>query len=271
MSFDPAWELTDSESVLLLEAEQVLVVDCMEREGFDYWVWGVPAPEDLKGGGYLLSDVEWAREHGYGSEQSDRMEEIQREDPNHAYANGLAGAEQRRYSVALNGSTTGSMLTAELPGGGGIQASPRGCLAESKDRLYGDFETWFQVEKVALHLGELYVPDLLEDQRFVRAQREWSDCLREAGYDYPDPPAIRDDLARLTNSHPPADAFEIEQDLAVAEATCATTASFSETAHELNDEYRAGLSDEYGEDLGAYQRMARAALARARDIVPAAN
>jgi hypothetical protein len=54
----------------------------MGQEGFQYW----PAPrldaDMLKGRGPLLTDVDWAREHGYGSRLAEELEQARLGDPN---------------------------------------------------------------------------------------------------------------------------------------------------------------------------------------------
>ncbi|GAA3771026.1 hypothetical protein ACFS5L_12610 [Streptomyces phyllanthi] len=259
-------ELTDAERVLVQRAEQLLIKECMEGEGFKYWVGPLPTVDDLKGGGYVLTDADWAKRHGYGSRLEEKLQDAQRSDPNHAYANGLPQKERVRYGKTLEGGPSGGMLTAELPGGGTVQTPRHSCLSKAKEQLYGDFETWFRAEKTTTNLTDLYVPDLLEDKRFVSALKEWSACMREAGHGYADPPEIRAELPELTKGLSPDASHAVEVKLAVDEAVCATKTPLSATAHALDEKYRDELRATYGDAIATYEHMSLAALDRAEDI-----
>lgn len=259
-------ELTDAEQILVQRAEAMLVKKCMEGKGFKYWVGWLPTVDDLKGNGYVLTDVVWARKHGYGSRLKSKLQNVQRDDPNSAYANALPQGERVRYSKALEGGPSSGMLTAELPAGGTVQTPRDSCQADAKNRLYGDFATWFRVEKTATNLSSLYVPDLVKDKRFVHAVEEWSVCMREAGHNFADPPSVRRQLPQLTKGLSAKKAYAIEVDLAVSEATCATKTPLSRTAHALESEYRDRKLHRYAKDITTYRRMSLLALQRAEDI-----
>ncbi|OAH15899.1 hypothetical protein [Streptomyces jeddahensis] len=261
-----ARELTHTEQILVQRAEALLVKECMAGEGFRYWVGPLPTVDDLKGGGYVVTDVDWAKRQGYGGRLSARLPRLQREDPNHAYTNGLSHKEALRYDEVLNGGPSAGMLTVELPGGGTIQTPRRSCQTEAKQRLYGDFETWFKAEKIATNLTDLYVPDLLDDKRFTNAVGEWAACMRAAGHEYAEPPAIRAELPALTEGLSSAEAHAVEVRLAVAEARCATRTPLAATARKLDEEYRGKRLGAYREDIATYRRMRLTALARAEDI-----
>jgi len=260
-------ELTDAEQVQVDQALELLVRDCMTAEGFRYVPVRVASVEERQGSGYVLDDVGWAREHGYGLELEDRVAEIQQSDPNHAYANALPEAEQLRWSTALDGDPSDGMVSAELPMGGTVQTPDNSCFAQAKGELHGDFSAWFQAEKVATNLVGLYAEDIVTDGRFVAELANWSDCMSRRGYDYPDPPAIRDDLHRLLEGLGDVRARAVERELAVAEATCAAreTALVS-TALDLEDEYR-GRLDQYDEAVADYRRMQVLALENAKRVL----
>ncbi|PUB27771.1 hypothetical protein C8K30_104221 [Promicromonospora sp. AC04] len=261
--------LTDAEQMLVDEARELLIEDCMAAEGFRYLPVPVASVEERQGFGYVLDDVGWAREHGYGTELQERLVAILQDDPNTAYANALPKAERLRYSKALDGDASAEMLTAELPMGGAIQTPSDSCVAHAKGELYGDFAAWFQAEKVATNLVGLYADDLVADERFETALAAWSECMRERGHDYPDPPAIREDLPRLTDGLSDEKALDVEQELAVAEAICATReTSIVSTTRDLESEYRGRLR-QYRDDVITYQRLQHAAVEHAREILAA--
>lgn len=259
-------ELTDSERILVDQARELLVKDCMEAEGFRYWPGPVAGIEDRQGSGYVLDDVGWARKHGYGTRLQKKVEAALQSDPDHAYANALPEAERVRYSKTLDGNPVDGMLTAELPTGGSIQTPRHSCQTEAKEELYGDFPAWFRAEKAVTNLAGLYVPDLKKDERFTTALKAWSACMRERGHDYPDPARIREQLPHLTKGLSDTEAHAAEVNLAVDEAECATKeTSLVRTARALEREYRGRLR-EYRDDIANHQHMQLRALERAKNL-----
>jgi hypothetical protein len=263
---NPGRELTDAEQVLVERAEELLVRRCMEREGFKYWMGRVPSVPERQSYGYVLDDVGWAEKYGYGTQLRQEAEEARLNDRNIAYDNALPEARRIHYSKALDGRPSSDMLSVELPGGGTIETPRGGCRADAKGQLYGDFPDWFRVEKTAMNLTSLYVPDLVEDKRFLGAVETWSTCMRKEGHDYADPSQLREKLPALTKGLNPAKAHTTEVELAVVEATCATETSLGDRARALENEYRDKKLKRYSDDIVAYQRMGLAALARAEDI-----
>jgi predicted small secreted protein len=263
----PGRALTDAEQLLVDEAQELLIEECMAAAGFRYWPVPVGSVEERQGSGYVLDDVGWAREYGYGTQFQDRLAALQQNDPNHPYANALPEGERLRYSDVLNGNPSAGLLTAELPTGGAVQTPSDSCVAQAKGELYGDFPAWFQAEKVATGLVGLYAEDLVADERFEAALAAWSACMRERGHDYPDPPAIREDLPRLTEGLREGRARAVEKELAVAEATCAVReTALVDTTRDLETEYRDGLP-QYRDDVAEYHRLQQVALENAREIL----
>ncbi|MZE75529.1 hypothetical protein [Streptomyces xinghaiensis] len=263
----PERELTDAEHILVQRAEQILTKECMKKAGFSYWIGPLPTVDDLKGGRYVLTDVEWARKYGYGGQLEKKSEKARLNDPNAAYANALPEAERIRYSRTLDGDPSKGVLSVELPAGGTVQTPREGCWAETRERLYGDPATWFRVKKTATSLTPLYVPDLVKDKRLVNAVEAWSRCMREAGHAYAGPDEIREKRYALIKGLSPGQAHATEVELAVAEATCAVETSLGETARSLEREYRSKKLRRYSEEIATYQRMRLAALARAKDVI----
>ncbi|WP_328868723.1 hypothetical protein OHT76_00645 [Streptomyces sp. NBC_00287] len=188
-------------------------------------------------------------------------------DPNAAYANALPEADRIRYFKTLDGDLSKGELSVDLPAGGTVSTTSTGCLSDAKGKLYGDTATWFRVNKIATSLTPLYVPDLVKDQRFVKAVTAWSRCMREAGHPYTSPDDIREERHALTQGMSAKRAHATEVELAVTEATCAVETSLGKTARALEREYRATKLQRYSEDMTAYQRMRLAALARAKNII----
>ncbi|NBM15724.1 hypothetical protein [Streptomyces sp. GC420] len=256
-------DLTYAEQIVVERREEELVRKCMEKAGFRYWIGPVAGVADRQGNGYVLDDVGWAKQHGYGGRLDERAERAQLGDRNAAYARSLSRAEARRYDTALDGTPSRGAVSVELPLGGVVLMPRDGCRATAMDQLYGDFPAWFRAKKTVGSLTALYAPDIVEDPRFVQALGQWAECMRSAGRPYADPQLIRRKLPGLTRGMSPAAAHAVEVELAVAEATCATRTPLVRTARALEKEYRAEKLRPYQDDIAAFRRMNLTALARA--------
>ncbi|WP_336214086.1 hypothetical protein [Nonomuraea sp. LPB2021202275-12-8] len=259
-------ELTDAERIELERAEEVLTQRCMARHGFPYW----PAPplsaEERRSIGYVLTDVAWARIHGYGGRIERKLLAAKKTNRNIAYRNSLIAPQRTRYDAALRGGRDVKPLSATLPAGGRITSMLGGCGAEAQEGLYGDREEWFRLDKTATNLLPLYVPDLVKDPRFSAAQQAWARCMSRKGHPYTEPPEVRATLPRLTRGLSSEKSHSLEVELAVTEATCARTSSLADTARSLQAHYRERAGRPYARDLAEHRRLERAALDRARRI-----
>ncbi|WP_338494350.1 hypothetical protein [Streptomyces sp. SJL17-4] len=259
-------EVTDTDRALLRHTEQVLVERCMTDRGFSYWAGPRPTPEESFTVGYLLSDVGWARKHGYGSRIKAKVLEARKDDPNQRYQDALPPARMDAYLTALGGGPKTRHLSVRVPSGGTISRSLGGCEESAQVQLYGDPATWFRVSKIATNLTPLYVAKLSRTPEFTGAQRAWATCLRAAGLDYPTPDALRGALPELTAGEPEAAAFATEVRFATAEAECARSSGFARTGSALVRRAVDGLRDAYGAELDAYAHLEHRALDRARAL-----
>ncbi|MEU5217419.1 hypothetical protein AB0G79_14625 [Streptomyces sp. NPDC020807] len=263
----PARELTGPEQARLGYAEELLVQRCMERKGFRYRAQRPLEGVELQNSGFVLDDVEWARAHGYGSDVGRKVEAARRDDPNRLYAEGLSGARLAQYRAALLGGPDSRKLSVDLPTGQRVTAELGGCQAQAGKELYGDPETWFRVDTIAVNLLPLYVPQLVKDERFADAVDAWARCMRGKGHDYADPNEIDAALPALLKKQSPAAARTTEVRLAVAEATCAHSSGLAATGERLEREYRLRASKPYASELATRSRLQHTALAQAGEIV----
>ncbi|MER6098643.1 hypothetical protein ABT154_22875 [Streptomyces sp. NPDC001728] len=269
--------MSASERALLDRADQLLVKRCMRGRGIPYWTVPRLSEEESRGVGYVLDDVAWAREHGYGSRLRYKELAAKRSDPNLIHRNGLTGQRLIAYTEALYGGPGTPTLSVRVPGGGTISSQLGGCHGTALEGLYGDRATWFRVDKIAANLTPLYGAELRNDPRFTSAVTAWSRCMRSGGHPYPDPDAAHGAAvratARDTGTAPGAAdeqrAFAAEVRLAVAEATCAVKSGLGKTGRALETEYRNELDGVYLDALAEHDRIERRALARARDITGA--
>jgi hypothetical protein len=258
-------DLTVAEEVEVGRAEEKLVEKCMERQGHRYWPAPVASIAERKAGAYVVDDVDWARRYGYGRPFDIAAEEARRSHPSVTYPNALPEQERIRYSRALDGDFD-DVISVELPSGGTTRTPREGCYAEARERLYGDYPTWFRVKKTVTGLTPLYVPRILRDERLVTAVKAWSRCMNESGNPFGSPDEIRQKRDSLVKGMNASQAQSAEVELAVAEAECARKTSLGETARSLEGEYREKTLRDYPEEFATYQQMRMTALSRARNF-----
>ncbi|MDO0932592.1 hypothetical protein QQY66_13125 [Streptomyces sp. DG2A-72] len=258
-------DLTVAEEVEVDRAEERLVEKCMERQGHPYWPAPVAGIAERKAGAYVVDDVDWARRYGYGRTFDIAAAEARRSHPSVTYPNSLPEQERIRYSRALDGDFD-DVISAELPAGGATRTPREGCYAEARERLYGDYPTWFRVKKTVTGLTPLYVPRILRDERLVTAVKAWSRCMNESENPFRSPDEIRQKRDSLVEGMNASQAQSAEVKLAVAEAECARRTSLGETARSLEGEYRDKTLRDYPEEFATYRQMRMSALSRARNL-----
>jgi hypothetical protein len=259
--------LSDAEQWRISDAQQRLIRECMSRKGFRYWEAERLSLEKSRTQGYVSDDVAWARKHGYGSRIRAEQERARRANPNAAYRQSLPGERRKAYDEALDEGVQAPVISAELPGGGTVRKRVGGCVAEAERQLYGDPETWFRAEKTAGSLQPFYVPQLMADKAFSAALAAWARCMERAGHPYKDPGAARQAALRQAQESGPAEAFETERKLAVADAGCAGETRLRSIGTERETHYVNKLRGRYGEELDTHARLQREALTRAIGIV----
>ncbi|MFK4070021.1 hypothetical protein [Streptomyces sp. NPDC029674] len=262
----PAPRLTNAQLDRIQRAEGRLIQRCMTERGFRYWPVPPANAEAGHSSGFVLDDVAWARAHGYGSDSPRQSLAQQRQNPNRAYVESLSGVRRAAYSAALTGDASEGVLTAELPTGGTLTTPRGGCRATAEKKLYGDRETWFRVNGIAMNLTPLWVPKLVKDARFTKALAAWSACMRDKGHTYADPPGIRAALPALTKGLSREGARAVETELAVAEATCARDSRLADRARSLKRTYFGPVRAKYREELAVHSRLQQAALTRAEAL-----
>ncbi|MEV5809704.1 hypothetical protein [Streptomyces parvulus] len=246
-------------------AEQDLVTRCMRRQGFRYWPLPVLSVPARKVGAYVVDDVAWARQYGYGRTFDNAAQKANRDHPNITYVKALPKKERVRYSRALDGTFTDT-ITIELPSGGSVRTPRGGCYAQAREQLYGDYPTWFRARKTVTSLTPLYVPRVLEDERLTSAVAAWSRCMTAVGRPFQSPDAIRSERESLIRGMTEEQALRSEATLAVTEAQCAQKTSLGKTARALEAEYRGKVARDYAEEFTAYRQMRLSALTRARSL-----
>ncbi|MFI8895680.1 hypothetical protein [Streptomyces paradoxus] len=258
--------LGDKERELLHDTEQDLLRQCMRQEGFRLWKVPLePVPEQREFP-YVVDDVKWAREHGYGSDIRQRAERLRAEDPNRRYFEGLSTERRAAAKAALHGRDREGGPSVTLPGGGVVRRSGDGCTAQAQTRLYGDFARWFRTKTFTDNLTGLRMARVTAEPAYRKAVKDWSSCMRGKGHDYNTP-----DQARRAFSTPEAGTTaaaagqdrSAEVGTAVAEAECAARAGgLSEVAERLHRRHGERLRAEYRQQVNDRLRLEHAALLR---------
>jgi hypothetical protein len=247
----PPREPTTAEQSLLHNAEQELLRRCMERHGFRYRP--VPPMTGLLRFPYFVSNVDWARRHGFGLRLAAGLP---RSDPNARYFESLSPKRRVAALAAANGPRPDG-LEAHLPGGGLVRHSDRGCTSEAEARLYGDLERWFRAERVVSALAPLRRERVVAHPRYRSTVAAWSRCMRPRGYRAATPAELRASVVGRQS----------EARAAVAEATCARRSGLTATARRLDARFMQKLERSHRSAVTTKRRLELEALPRAQAVV----
>ncbi|MFI6619423.1 hypothetical protein [Streptomyces sp. NPDC050528] len=243
-------------------AEQLLIKECMEKEGHKYWV-EPPSPDDVAiRFPYVVDDPAWAKAHGYGTDLRREREAEVRRNANQRYFRSMPADTRATLVNDLNGARPQG-LSARLPNGVRVTHSDQGCQATAERELYGNLQAWFRATRVTDSLAGLRVGLVTNDKRYKAAVKPWARCMRERTYPYADPARTR--AAATLPETPWPHAKEVR--LASAEAACAVSSGLSTVAKSLDSEYRDRLRRSHPRETADLTRLKREALPRARAIV----
>nr|WSY49315.1 hypothetical protein OG999_03545 [Streptomyces sp. NBC_00886] len=231
-------------------AEQLLIKECMEKEGHKYWV-EPPRLDDVSiRFPYVVDDPAWARAHGYGTDLRREREAEVRSDPNQQYFHSVPAKARAALVSDLNGAQPQG-LSARLPNGVQVSHSDQGCEATAERQLYGDLQAWFRATRVTDSLAGMRVGLVTNDKRYKAAVKPWARCMRERTYTYADPARAR--AAATLPETPWPHAEEVR--LASAEAACAASRGLSSVAESLDSEYRDRLRRSHPRETADLARL----------------
>jgi hypothetical protein len=180
-----------------------LVAECMSTEGFEY-------TPDVQNGGTIYSSeedegVEWgseefAKQYGYGIVSWPGMEDMPEDtgeeyiDPNQDYVEALSESEQQAYYEALHGPSPTEEEIAAMDEDGGYEYdwTKNGCYGAAQHEVQSETNGGMaayedpEFEDLFESSNQLYEALWSEDspnEDVLKLNREWADCMADAGYD----------------------------------------------------------------------------------------
>ncbi|MCB5165843.1 hypothetical protein LG634_13485 [Streptomyces bambusae] len=262
---------TAAEQDTLEHAESLLVGACMKDRGYRYTVvppaQQPPVPPDFP---YGIDDAEFARSHGFGTDLDLQVTRRAATDPNRSYARSLGSARGTGYAQALTG-TAGKRITVTLPSGFRIATNTTGCLAQARRTLYGDHPAWFAATRTAENLKAVYQARTRKDPAYAAAVRKWSACMSGRGWQVKDLEALRMQASAASHRAPTRRQLAHERAAAGAEAECVRATGLVAVALRVEEPYRTRLEQTHAAAVRTRDRLAAAALPRARELVAEAG
>lgn len=180
--------MTDEQLVTSIESAEALIGSCMADAGFEY----IPIDPvtfreamDALATAPGLSDGEFVTQYGFGLTTLPPKQAFGAGEENAAIFNDLAPSDQTAYARTLLGDDFDATFVIMLeledfgPAGGCTQAA---------------VEEVFSQEQLSPNFANPFDALVQADQRIVDAQRAWSACMRDAGYNYEIPQDAEDEL-----------------------------------------------------------------------------
>ena len=219
LSFNPE----DQHTTLTRQQQEVqeLAAACMASEGFEYIPVAAPESDVFY---FNPFDVEYAREHGFGittiafGRLTDAQDADDWVDPNYAIVDAMSESEQAAYREALYGAprqvgfqTDPDTGETEEVGDLGLGG---GCMGQAYEEVYGGAKMEALFEEFDL---ESVYERVETAPRMLAAYDEWSDCMRESGYEYDHPESMyetvsddfQDRLQKLIGLDTPLNPFAV--------------------------------------------------------------
>ena len=176
-----------SEGMLARRARAENVIrDCMKVQGFEYVPIDPAAQRAQLLGGQGMSEEDFERRYGYGitTLYEQRQQQEQKLGPNESVRSALTEADRAAYDRALWGDNPDATFDDAMDKGDFTRLG--GCTKQGADHAFGGADI---VQTMQQKLDELD-ESILADARMVDAIKAWSKCMREAGYDLPDPEEV---------------------------------------------------------------------------------
>ena len=169
----------------LQRRQEESIAQCMKKEGFEYYPEALPIPADAADGG-VSNRKAFVDRYGYGIATLITPPAKGSKSKNQAYLEKLSKADKHAYYIALSGfdpaAPSGDANTAGL--------SSKTCTGKMAAALFGDLA---KVQALFTKFEELQ-KRVDANAKVVKAQRDWSACMKKSGYTYTKDSDVETDL-----------------------------------------------------------------------------
>jgi len=170
--------LGDDASRLRQANAENLIRDCMKTQGFDYVPVDPNAQQAALVGAQGMSKDDFEKQYGYGiTTLYEQRRKLAVAGPNKALRDSLSEADRKAYDHALYGDDPTATFAEALDTGDYSRLG--GCIKSATDHVFGGADV---LQSLSSKLDELD-QKIRADARMVKAVREWSACMRDAGFD----------------------------------------------------------------------------------------
>jgi hypothetical protein len=155
-----------------------LIRDCMKAQGFDYVPVDPTAQQAALLGAQGMSESDFEKQYGYGiTTLYEQRRQLAVAGPNEAVRDSLSEADRKAYDKALHGDDPTATFFDAIDTGDYSRLG--GCLKSSTEQVFGGADV---LNSLSAKLDELD-EKIRADARMTKAIKEWSACMREAGFD----------------------------------------------------------------------------------------
>jgi len=255
-----------------------LIVACMSEQGFEY------RPSEPMGAVTNDDDIpewdskEYAEQYGYGATTSEELYGSGEEyvDPNADYVAGMSESEQTAYYEALWGTEPEVDPEADPDAEVEWNWEDGGCQGAASHEVYEEGQIWDD-PALADIMEEMNSEweSIADDPKVREAQKKWSACIAEAGFDFTSPDeaqqSIYDEMNVLWEAAAPTEeqlaadpeaSFEPDEAataelkkkelaLAPADFACKESSGWTEAQKSANLALEQRLWEKYGDQLEA--------------------
>ena len=170
--------MTEEQLVNAIEAGESSIAECMADAGFEYTPIDVETfrdAMDAQGSVPGLSDEEFIAQYGYGITTLPPTSEFRFGEENQRIFDDLSAEDQVAYTRTLVGDHTQATYVNMLETEDFLQAG--GCTETAIKEVYSE-------EQLSPSFFNPFDALVEQDTRMIEAQKNWSACMGEAGFDY---------------------------------------------------------------------------------------
>ena len=155
-----------------------LVRDCMKAQGFDYVPVDPDAQQAALTGAQGMSEADFEKQYGYGiTTLYEQRRQLAIAGPNKAIRDSLSEPDRKAYDKALHGDDPTATFYDAVDTGDFTRLG--GCLKTATEQVFGGADVLTGLSAKLDELDE----KIRADARMVKAVKDWSACMREAGFD----------------------------------------------------------------------------------------